>query len=323
MQFRTLPNGMAEGFAVLKKCDVKTAKNGSKYLDLILSDKTGEMPAKLWNAQTGAGLSADMVVKVRGTVEQYNGHDQFRIAQIRAASESDNYDLVSLVPASETGGEVLYAMLVRKVGAFADEDLKKIVLYILENHKDRLLTCPAALRLHHAIVGGLLLHTSAIVQMAECVCKIYKNIDRELLLSGAILHDVAKVWELEPSQTGLARGYTPEGELIGHLVKGAMYVQEAAEKLGADAQKATLLEHMILSHHGVPEFGSPVRPMFLEAIVLSSLDNLDANIYEVSSAVSKVEPGAFTDRMWALDNRKLYNHGRNNKNYHVDFGEEV
>ena len=142
-----------------------------------------------------------------------------------------------------------------------------------------------------------------------------------MLLSGAILHDVAKTWEFELSKSGLVKSYSTEGELIGHLVKGAMYVEEKAKKLGIKNEKIALLEHMILSHHGVPEFGSPIRPMFLEAEILSSLDTLDAAIFEINSATSKVEKGSFTDRQWALDNRKLYNHGLSSTEHKVNLGD--
>ena len=178
---------------------------------------------------------------------------------------------------------------------------------------------PAALKLHHAMLGGLMYHTMSIVRMAEEMCKIYPTINRELLLSGAILHDVAKTWELEQSKTGLAKGYTTEGELIGHLVKGAMIIDETAKKLGIECEEVTLLEHMIISHHGVPEYGAAVRPMFLEAIVLSMLDDLDATIFEVNHATNKVDAGSFTDRQWALDNRKLYNHGLSDTEHKVNF----
>ena len=103
-----------------------------------------------------------------------------------------------------------------------------------------------------------------------------------------------------------------------------MYIEETAKRLGVSSEKATLIEHMVLSHHGVPDYGSPIRPMFLEAVILSSLDNLDANIFEISNAVSATKTGEFTDRIWALDNRKLYNHGRtNNTEYSVDFGDKI
>lgn len=310
MNFTTMQNGMSDGFVLLKKCDEKNAKNGSTYLDLILSDKTGEMSAKFWDYKGDGLYETGMIVKVRGTIEQYNGHDQFRIVQIRPASSTDNYNIADIVPSSEVGGEQIYNMLIKKVQSFKDADLKAIVLEIMGSKKDIMIKCPAAFRLHHAILGGLMLHTIGIVRMAEEICKIYPNIDRELLISGAILHDVAKTWEFELSATGLVKGYSTEGELIGHLVKGAMYVEEAAKKLGIKDEKVTLLEHMILSHHGVPEYGAAVRPCFLEAEILSDLDALDAKIYEFSEATSKVEAGGFTDRQWALDNRKLYNHGR-------------
>lgn len=320
MNFHTLPNGMADGFVVIKKCEEKKAKNGSAYLDLVIGDKDGEMSAKMWDFK-GGSFEQDMIVRVRGVVEQYNGRDQFRISQIRPAREGDEYNLADLVPASEIGGEQLFAMLHRKVERFENNDLKAIVLKIIDEHRSELITYPAALRLHHAMVGGLLYHTMSIVLLAESVCQIYPNVNRELLLAGAILHDVAKTWELETGKTGMAKGYTVEGELIGHLVKGAIYINDAARELGIDSEYVALLEHIVISHHGVPEYGAAVRPMFLEAIILSALDNLDATVYEVNAATDKVEPHKFTDRQWALDNRKLYNHGLGATGHRVNFTE--
>ncbi len=323
MNFTELSNGMVDGFVILKKCEEKKAKNGSTYLDLIIADKDGEMSAKLWDFSGNGVFEQDMIVKIRGNVEQYNGRDQFRVTQIRPANDNDVYKLSDLVPVTEIGGEQLFSILHKKVEGFENEKLKAIVLNIIDKYKEKLIAYPAALKLHHAAVGGLMYHTASIVSVAEAVCRIYPSINRELLLSGAILHDVAKTWELETGNTGLAKGYSIEGELIGHLVKGAMIVEETAKSLGIEGEEVTLLEHMIISHHGVPEFGAAVRPMFLEAIVLSELDNLDATVFEVNSATEKVDGQKFTDRQWALDNRKLYRHTLSNPHHSVNFdGEE-
>lgn len=319
MNFKELPNGMCDGFVIIKKSEVKKTKNGSEYLDLILADKSDEISAKMWDYKGESIIETDMVVKVRGTIEQYNGRDQFRVAQIRPASSTDDYCLADLVPSSSVGGEQLFNMIKERVNAFENNDLKQIVSKIIDERREKLIVYPAALRLHHAMVGGLMYHTMSIVRMAEEICKIYPNINKELLLSGIILHDVAKTWELETSSTGLAKGYSVEGELIGHLVKGAMYVSDAAKELGIDSEVVTLLEHMIISHHGEPEYGAAVRPMFLEAEILSALDSLDATIYEINAATSKIEAGSFTDRQWALDNRKLYNHGLSSTEHNVNF----
>ncbi|MBQ9530442.1 MAG: HD domain-containing protein [Eubacterium sp.] len=319
MNFRELSNGMSEGFVILKKCEEKKTKNGSVYLDMIIADKDGEMSAKHWDFGGGVVFENESVVKIRGYVEQFNGRDQFRVTQIRPAGNSDDYNLTDLVPSSQIGGEQLFEMIKTRVEKFENDNLKKIVLSIIEEKREMLITCPAALRLHHAMLGGLMYHTMSIVRMAEEICKIYTNINTELLLSGIILHDVAKTWELETGKTGLAKGYSVEGELIGHLVKGAMYVNDKAKELGIESEEVALLEHMILSHHGQPEYGSPVRPMFLEAEILSSLDALDATIYEINNATSAVKSGEFTDRQWALDNRKLYNHGLSDTKHSVDF----
>lgn len=317
MNFKTLNNGMCDGFVLIKRCEEKKTKNGASYLDLIIGDKDGEMPAKLWDFSGKEIFEEEMVVKIRGTVEQYNGKDQFRIAQIRPAAAGDDYNLSELVPSSEVGGQQIFNMLLKRAEAFKDPDFKAITTTILNEKRDLLINCPAAFKLHHAMIGGLMLHTMSIVRMAEEICRIYPNINKDLLLAGAILHDVAKTWEFSLGKTGLVKGYSTEGELIGHLVKGAMYVEEAGKKLNISREKTVLLEHMILSHHGVPEYGSPVRPMFLEAEILSALDTLDAEIYEFNSATSKAEPGKFTERQWSLDNRKLYNHGLSSTEHKV------
>ena len=176
----------------------------------------------------------------------------------------------------------------------------------MNEHREKLVCFPAAFKLHHAIRGGLMMHTLSIVKLCEGVCNVYPFVNRELLISGAVLHDIAKTVEFEISGTGLASGYTKEGNLIGHLVKGAMMISETAEKLGTDKEKSLLLQHMVISHHGEPEFGAAVRPLFLEAVLLSQLDMMDANVYEIMDALSSTKTGEFTNRLWALNDRKFY-----------------
>lgn len=306
-------------FALIKELNEKKDKNGNGYLDLIVigSDKK-EYPAKVWRFDNNGQFEQNDVVEIEYTLDNYKGKAQLTITTIKKAPSEM---IKEFIPASEYDGKVVFSMLLKKVNEFKDEELKAIVKDIMLTNREALEIYPAAYRLHHAIVGGLMLHTASIVEMAEKTCEVYPNINRELLLSGAILHDVAKTFEMQTGKTGLCSGYTVGGELIGHLVKGAIFIDETAKRLGIDSEKVTLLEHMILSHHGVPEYGSPVRPMFLEAEILSTLDALDATIFEINNATGKVEAGEFTDRQWALDNRKLFNHGLSSTEHKVNLGE--
>ncbi len=306
-------------FALIKELSEKKDKNGNGFLDLIIigSDKK-EYPAKMWRFDNNGQFEANDVIEIDYTVDNYKGKTQLNITTIKKAPDEM---ISSFVPSSEHDGKAVFSMLLAKVNNFADEVLKSIVSKILLDNREALEVYPAAYRLHHAIVGGLMLHTASIVEMAEKTCTVYPNINRELLLSGAILHDVAKTFEMNTAKSGLCSGYTIGGELIGHLVKGAMYIEDTAKELGIEDEKVTLLEHMVLSHHGVPEYGSPVRPMFLEAEILSTLDSLDATIFEINNATNKINTGSFTERQWALDNRKLFNHGLSSTEHKVNLGE--
>ena len=229
--------------------------------------------------------------------------------RIRKATDADDVNMADFVRSASYSGEYMYAQLSECVNGFADADFKKLVSYMLEQNKEKLLYWPAAYRLHHALRGGLLMHTLSIVRLCEGVCKVYPFVNRDLLLSGAILHDIAKLSEFVVGDTGIASGYSVEGNLIGHLVMGARMVDEAAKALAIPAEKSMLLQHMVLSHHGEPDFGAAVRPLFLEAELLSELDLMDARVYQIHDATAPLQKGAFTNRMWALEDRKMYNHG--------------
>ena len=304
-------NGLYEGFALITKSEKKVTAKGKDYLDLTLSDKDGEISAKYWdyNESVQGQFPAETLVKVRGTISQYNGADQFRVERIRKATDADDVNMADFVRSASYSGEYMYAQLSECVNGFADADFKKLVSYMLEQNKEKLLYWPAAYRLHHALRGGLLLHTLSIVRLCEGVCKVYPFVNRDLLLSGAILHDIAKLSEFVVGDTGIASGYSVEGNLIGHLVMGARMVDEAAKALAIPAEKSMLLQHMVLSHHGEPDFGAAVRPLFLEAELLSELDLMDARVYQIHDATAPLQKGAFTNRMWALEDRKMYNHG--------------
>lgn len=304
-------NGTVEGFCLVKNLEVKKTAKGVPFLDLILTDSSGEIGAKLWDykEELYGFIKQNSLLKVRGSVSVFNEAPQMRIDRVRLATEADGVRIEDYVPSAEYRGEAMFSAIVDVVNDFENAQLRSLVMAVLEQNKTAMLYWPAAYKLHHAIRGGLLYHTLSILRMAQSIAEIYPSVEKDLLFSGVILHDVAKIGEFEVSETGIASGYTVEGTLIGHLVKGAMNIEKLGEELGTDRELLTLIEHMVLSHHGEPEFGAAVRPMFLEAEILSQLDLLDARIYEISQAVSEVDSGDFTPRQWALENRKLYNHG--------------
>ncbi len=301
-----------DGFWLIKTIDRKTNVKGAPYLDMMLCDKKGEISAKLWDYSEinhGAYEAGDLI-KVRATVTQFNGTDQLRVEKIRKVTLTDGVNISDFVPTAEYSGEMMLGTIMNVIASVEDEELKTLTYALVKDREKDILTWPAAFKLHHAIRGGLLYHTLSILKLAEGVVKLYPSVDKDLLYCGIIVHDLCKIDEFDLNPAGLVSAYSVKGELIGHLVMGAMKIEQKALELGISSEKAMLLEHMVISHHGQPDFGAAVRPMFLEAEILSQLDTLDATVYEITSAVSDVKQGEFTGRMWALDNRKLYNHGR-------------
>mgnify|MGYP004456086299 FL=1 len=305
--------GRVDGFCLVKSVEKKTSSKGDTYLDFTLADSDGEINAKLWcySPIEHGEYKANEIVKVRGTVSAYNGSDQLRIEKIRAAIESDGVKPEDFVPSADYSSEQMYNELIKIAESFSDSELKKLALEIYSDNRKALLYFPAAFKLHHAVRGGLLMHTLSIVRMCESVCEIYPFVDKDLLICGAMLHDISKTEEfIVDENVGLAEGYSVCGNLLGHLTMGAKKVAFYAEKLGISEETSMLVQHMILSHHGQPEFGAAVVPMFIEAELLSELDLLDSRVYEMREALIPTAVKQFSGRVWALENRKLYNHGR-------------
>ena len=308
--------GLVDGFCIIKSIEQKTSSKGDAYLDMMLGDSDGEINAKLWrySKELHGEYAVNELVKIRGMISQYNGADQLKIEKIRHTYSEDNVNIEDFVKTAGFSGEDMFAELLNLAKGFNDKELSSIVTAILTDNRLKILYWPAAFKLHHAVRGGLLLHTLSIVRLAQSVCEIYPFVDKELLISGAILHDIAKLSEFEVADSGIATGYSAEGNLIGHLAMGAMVIEKYAEKLSISKKTAMLLEHMVLSHHGEPEFGAAVRPMFIEAELLSELDLMDSRVFEMREAVMAASEEDFSGRIWAMENRKLYNHARTDLN---------
>ena len=299
-----IKNTTFEGFLLTRSAAQRTSSNGSKYLDMTLCDISGEVNAKLWDAYTPAPKVGD-VLHIRGLMIEYNGKPQMRVDKMYVADENDDYDMSVLAPCAPLPASEMLDYILNRVDAFHDSDLKQLVLTRLEDCGDKLNYYPAASKLHHAERSGLLHHTSSMLHMAEAVCENYPTLDADLLAAGVILHDLCKIEEMDSDEIGIVSDYTPEGMLIGHLVRGVSELDRVGRELGTRKELLLLLEHMILSHHDLPEYGSPKPPMFPEAEVLHVLDLLDARMFEMDRALQNVQPGCFTDRIWSLD-RKLY-----------------
>ena len=293
-----------EGFLLVRGAEKKTDRNGRDYVDMNLGDRSGEINAKIWNWDGVQELpEAGKPVKVRGLVQEYNGRLQLRIEKWRAAAEGDSVPMEELVPSAPRTGQEMLDEIRKTVASFSSESYRKLTEEMLAMAGDRLSWFPAAQRMHHAERSGLLHHTTDMLHMAEAALRVYPWMNRDLLLAGVILHDLGKLEELKSDESGNVTDYTRDGQLLGHLVRGITLLNRAAEKTGVGGEPLVLLEHMLLSHHGEAEYGSPRPPMFPEAEALHWIDMMDARMNTMKGAWEKTPEGAFSERIASLDRR--------------------
>lgn len=304
-----------EGFCIVKSAQIKTNVKGSEYLDLIIADAGGEIAAKLWDYDLSVHgtFYPDTVIKVRGSVSQWKDAEQLKVDRIRKVNDSDDIDMSALIPCAPFSPQSMYDTIFDCTEGFKNSDIKLLTQYILKSNKEKLLVFPAALKIHHAMRGGLLFHTVSMLKSAKALLSVYKeiypSISSDLVFSGIILHDIAKLTELSVGELGLATAYSTQGQLLGHINLGVAILEQAAAELMIDDEVKTLLQHMLLSHHGTAEHGSPRPPMFPEAEIVSTVDLLDARLFSMFDILDKTSAGEFSERVWALDNRQLYRHG--------------
>lgn len=299
---------LVQSYFLVKAAEYKTTSNQKNYLDLTLVDQTGEINAKLWDYSLEAEPQyvSSMLVRVRGTVSEWQNRLQLKVERIRMATDEDNLDVGDFVPVAPYSPEVMFAEIEKYMGMIKNTDIYKIVSTLVANNKEKLLLYPAAKQNHHAIRSGLLYHITTMLKMGKKVSEVYAGLNRDLLFAGIILHDIAKTAEMDASELGIVSEYTVEGELLGHIIQGIKMIERAAVQLGVDPEVSLLLQHMILSHHYEPEFGSPKRPMIPEAEILHYIDMMDARMYDMSRVLDKVEDKQFSEKVWLLNNRKLY-----------------
>ncbi len=300
-------------FLVLGK-QHRTTQTNKPYLNLTFCDKTGQLEGRIWDPadpRIGKDFDRGDVVKVRGCISRFNDRLQMKVEQLRkaAAGEVDKSDLM---PSTTCDVEALWAQLQGFVESFTEPHLKLLLTTILADPQiaGPFREAPAAKQLHHAWLGGLLEHVLSLLTLADRVAPHYPILQRDLLLTGVILHDIGKLRELS---WDIGFEYTIEGSLLGHIQIGSALAERTMDSLPDFPPRLKMLVlHMILSHHGKLEFGSPKLPMIPEALVLNFIDDLDAKMQAMQSEFDKCAregKGAdeLTGRVWALDQRQLLN----------------
>ena len=293
---------------LVRNKQVRTSRNGNLYLELELGDRSGSIESRMWDVdrELAESFEGDDFVHVTGTVETYRNQLQLKVDALHFCDE-DSVDLSEFLPTTDKDIKELLAEIRRVVDAIKEPHLHRLLLDFFEDKTFRTRFCraPAAVRYHHAFLGGLLEHTVGVVQLAEDVLRRHPEINGDLLLAGAILHDIGKIDEMSCTRSFQ---YTDQGELIGHVVLGAMIVQEKAAAID-DFPRHTidLLTHIILSHHGEYEWGSPKLPMSVEAVALHHLDNIDAKLNAFRQIIDNDQDPLSSWTEWSrMFERRLY-----------------
>ena len=308
-------NARFSGTFSIANAQLGVTKNGDPFLRCLLGDKTGQVPARRWKMDPEAfkRLPTDGFVYVEGQTQPYQGELQLIVDRIEPYEPTDE-DLAELLPSSSRPIPEMFDELRALLGTLEHPSIKALVELYLEDADLMAAFCaaPAAKQMHHAFIGGLLEHTLQLCNLANVICPLYPKINRDIVVTGLFLHDLGKTREL--SWSG-AFSYTDRGELVGHIVEGAIMLHDKAQQLMAvkgvrlPAKTLTVLQHIILSHHTEPEYGAAKVPSTPEAVLVALLDNLDARTAIALDAARPDEGpnadlgGNFTERQWALGTR--------------------
>ena len=297
--------------------------NGSVYWGIVLQDASGTVEAKKWDNLPGdeAVLVKGTVVQIDGEVLKYRNALQVKIRGVEPVDQ-DSVQWGRFIPVAPMDPEVMRAKLNRCIAAIKNPDISKLTQAMVDSFLDDLLVYPAAVRNHHDYIGGLLFHSLTMADLAANVCRVYPEVNRDLVLAGVLIHDLGKTIELSGTK---GTSFTLEGKLLGHISIGHAELRAKAKELGYFAidaipeeerpnhpdlmkkkEVAILLEHIVLSHHTKPEFGSPVMPATREALVVAMIDDLDAKMNILDKAFRGVEPGGITARLYNMDDRYFY-----------------
>lgn len=278
--------------------------NKSNYLNIMFQDETGTIDAKLWNASDEQikTLTMGAVVKGVGDIIKYSDDRQMKVVKVIDVSYDESLQ-VQFVPKAPLESQDMMNQIHDYIQKMENRKIHDLVKYVFDKQSQEFQYYPAASRNHHDLVSGLAYHTLSMLKLADSILMNYPQLNADLVYAGVILHDIGKTVELSGP---IVPNYTVEGKLLGHISIAQSMVHEAARELNIEGEEVILLQHMILSHHGKNEFGSPVLPQIREAEIVYFIDNIDARMNMFDKALSQVEPGEYSKRIFALENRMIY-----------------
>ncbi|MGE6630848.1 3'-5' exoribonuclease YhaM [Bacillus sp. NPDC077027] len=290
---------------LIKSSTKGIASNGKPFLTLILQDQSGDIEAKLWDAKQNdeQTYAPQTIVKVVGDIHHYRGRNQLKLRNIRPVAENEQIRIDDFLETAPIPKHDMMDTIMQYIFDMKNPNIQRVTRHLLKKYGTEFADYPAATKNHHEFVSGLAYHVVSMLHLAKSVVDLYPSLDRDLLYAGIILHDLGKVKELSGP---VSTSYTVEGNLIGHISIMVTEISKAAEELGIEAEEILILQHLVLSHHGKGEWGSPKPPMVKEAEILHYIDNLDAKMNMMDRALEHVKPGEYTERIFALENRSFY-----------------
>jgi 3'-5' exoribonuclease len=301
------PGDVIDDLFVLAEKSLSRKKDGNLYLNIVLSDKTGSINGVIWDDadRIVERINSGECVSVKGTINEYRGSLQLVVKTIETCSR-DMFDAADFLPKTDRDIEDMFARLLEITASIKTDYLRTLVesFWRDESFSRSFKAAPAAKKMHHAYIGGLLEHVLSMATLADKIAKHYSGIDRDMLVTGAILHDIGKTKELEYD---LKIDYSDQGRLLSHIVIGLKMVDEKCINIEAfPEEQLLLLKHLIVSHHGTQEFGSPEPPKTLEAVVLHYIDEIDAKVNGIRNFMAAQDPHETWTSFHRIHGRHFY-----------------